>query len=268
MNTEDLLRARLHEIDTLQPPEPDDFEFRALETGQQRIGRRRSWTRGLLGAAAALAIGVLAFPIVGRSPYGSSSSGAAAGAGSTVGSAQVLGGEAQSAAGQAPPAPAPTSPASGPTSLPPTGTAAYDFDSTEGAAAIQRLSATLSQPPYSAHFTSLSVDDSTYPYRLVVHMPDVDPGVMAAVAAAFPPGAPILYARAPYSSASCQTTLARVEADRPTLARQGFAVGGTSCDVDGRVRLQLTAPPTPKQTSELSARYGDTVAATVSVAIP
>lgn len=254
MTTEDLLRARLHEIDEIQPPEPEDFELRTLDAGRQRMRRRQSWTRGLMGAAAAVAIGALVLPAMGRN---ASSGGSASSA--VAGSAQAPNGLT------AGPERYPLPEKSGPTSLPPTGSAPFDFDSTEGAVAVQRLSGILSQPPYSAHFTSLSFDDSTYPpTRLLVKVTDFDPGVMAAVTAAFPPGTPISYAQAPYSSAACQATLARVASDRPTLARQGLAIGYTGCNFDGRVRLELAAPPSPQQTDQLRARYGDTVAVAVA----
>ena len=62
---EDLLREQLHEMDTVEPPDPD-FEFRALRAGRERLKRRQAWTRGLVGAAAAIVIGALAIPSLGR----------------------------------------------------------------------------------------------------------------------------------------------------------------------------------------------------------
>ena len=76
-DAEELLRARLHEVDDLQPP--DGFELRALRAGRDRLKRRRAWTRGLVGAAAAVAVGALAIPAVGRlGATGGAASGTAA----------------------------------------------------------------------------------------------------------------------------------------------------------------------------------------------
>ncbi len=62
---EELLSDRLHEVDAVEPPDPD-FEFRALRAGRERLKRRQSWTRGLVGAAAAVVIGAVAVPTLGR----------------------------------------------------------------------------------------------------------------------------------------------------------------------------------------------------------
>ena len=81
---EDLLREQLHEMDTVEPPDPD-FEFRALRAGRERLKRRQAWTRGLVGAAAAIVIGAVAIPSLGRLGTvtdGASSGTAVAGAGS------------------------------------------------------------------------------------------------------------------------------------------------------------------------------------------
>jgi hypothetical protein len=77
-SSEDLLRARLREVDDLQPPD-DGFELGVLRAGRERLKRRRSWRRGLVGAAAAVAVGALAVPAVGRlGATGGASSGSAA----------------------------------------------------------------------------------------------------------------------------------------------------------------------------------------------
>ena len=81
---EDLLREQLHEMDTVEPPDPD-FEFRALRAGRERLKRRQAWTRGLVGAAAAIVIGARGHPVVGTprdGHRGASSGTAVAGAGS------------------------------------------------------------------------------------------------------------------------------------------------------------------------------------------
>ena len=37
---EEILSDRLHEVDAVEPPDPD-FEFRALRAGRERLKRRR-----------------------------------------------------------------------------------------------------------------------------------------------------------------------------------------------------------------------------------
>jgi hypothetical protein len=77
-STEDLLRARLREVDDLHPPD-DGFELAVLRAGRERLKRRQSWRRGLVGAAAAVAVGALAIPAVGRlGTTGGASAGSAA----------------------------------------------------------------------------------------------------------------------------------------------------------------------------------------------
>lgn len=87
-SAEDLLRTRLREVDDLQPPD-DGFELAALRAGRERLKRRQAWTRGLVGAAAAVAVGALALPAVGRlSTSGGSASSSAGAAASKVSAPQ------------------------------------------------------------------------------------------------------------------------------------------------------------------------------------
>ena len=78
-DVEDLLRARLHEVDDLQPPTTASSCARC-EPDATACKRRQAWTRGLVGAAAAVAVGALAVPAVGRlgANGGTASSGSAA----------------------------------------------------------------------------------------------------------------------------------------------------------------------------------------------
>src|SRR3954471_9030429 len=93
---EELLSDRLHEVDAVEPPGPD-FEFRALRAGRERLKRRQAWTRGLVGAAAAIVIGAVAIPSLGRlGSLGGGSATSAGGAGSAVSAPQAnTGGDAR-----------------------------------------------------------------------------------------------------------------------------------------------------------------------------
>jgi hypothetical protein len=83
-SSEDLLRARLREVDDLQPPD-DGFELGVLRAGRDRLRRRQSWRRGLVGAAAAVAVGALAVPTVARlGSSGGSATSASAGSGAVA----------------------------------------------------------------------------------------------------------------------------------------------------------------------------------------
>ncbi len=97
---EDLLRARLHEVDDLQPPD-DGFELRVLRAGRERLKRRQAWTRGLVGAAAAVAVGALAVPAVGRLSTSGTASSASAGSASKVAASQSPQGAEAAAPGAA-----------------------------------------------------------------------------------------------------------------------------------------------------------------------
>lgn len=195
---EELLSDRLHEVDGIEPPSPD-VEFRALRAGRERLKRRQAWTRGLVGAAAAVVIGAVAVPTLGRinvtsggTGAGSAEAGSAAVAPSpeaaTSGDARdlsALGGQ-PGADGAAP------TPSGDATLTLPIGQVPFDWRSADGAARLSRLRETLAGPQYAAGGVTLAVDDSVSPPRLTVRMVRYAPEVVSLVMSAFPPGAPIL----------------------------------------------------------------------------
>lgn len=236
-SAEDLLRARLREVDDLQPP-TTDFEMRALRTGRERLKRRQGWTRGIIAAAAAVAVGVLAVPTVARLQVGGT-----AGSSTAASKAAPQGGEAgaqtdRGAAG-----------GSGSTPADPLG---RGVETT-----LVSLRSSLARD-YPESFTALTLDSS--PLRVVLHMTTDAPAAQRAVRDVMPPGVEVVTEQSAFSAAQCQATLARVSADRRTLTGQGYALGSASCDADGRVALQVTNLVTAEQIQALVVRYADGVA--------
>jgi hypothetical protein len=194
---EDLLREQLHEMDTVEPPDPD-FEFRALRAGRERLKRRQAWTRGLVGVAAAVVIGAVAVPTLGRinvtsGGAGSAVAGSAAGApapeAATSGDARDL-----SAPGSQPGADGTATAPSGDATLTlPVGQVPFDWQSTDGAARLSQLRDALAGPQYANQGVTLTVDESVAPPRLTVRMARYAPEVVSLVTSAFPPGAPIVF---------------------------------------------------------------------------
>ncbi len=201
---EDLLRERLHAVDELTPPDAN-FEARALRAGRARANRRRSWARGLVGVAAAAAIGVFVVPSVMRSGVDSGASTA-----SSAGAAATAGGPASSSAGadRSPETPGASSTKIGPggslqkpenqsggdvTLTLPVGTTPFDWRSADGEVRLAQLRAALAAPEFAASQTSLRIDDSTSPSRLVVRMGTYEAGVVTLVTDAFPMGSPIVF---------------------------------------------------------------------------
>lgn len=78
--TEDQVRDQLRRVDDLTPPPAPDFAARAMRASTLRAERRRTWGKGVLGVAAAIAIGTLAVTNLPRpsSSNSSAASGAAA----------------------------------------------------------------------------------------------------------------------------------------------------------------------------------------------
>ncbi len=237
-SSEDLLRARLHEVDDLQPPD-DGFELNALRAGRERLKRRQAWTRGLVAAAAAVAVGVVALPPLTR----------LGGAGGVSGASSAA---SQVAAPQGAKAAAPS--------------AAADSAAPGIQAAIVGLRATLARD-YPQSFTSLVADPST-PGRVVLHLTADKPAAEAAVRAAFPPGTDVVTERSAFTATQCAATLARVAADRDTLTRQGYAVGSTRCNADGRVEVEVTNLVTAEQITMLVVRYADAVTVLQVAGVP
>ena len=266
--TEDELRERLHAVDELTPPDAG-FEATVLAAGRARLGRRRAWASGLAGAAAVVGVVTLAAHLPFSS--GSSSATSAAGAAPAQDLASAPGATAGSAAGGPPlaengkggesAAPRATStPRPSPTTIPPTGSAAYDWDSAQATAAIARARTTLSAPSFTDVFTALSVDRAGKTPHLVVYLTRFDASAMRAAVAGFPPGTPIAFSQSAYSATACATTLTRVEADETRLGAQGLRVSGVSCDETGRVAVRL-APGSVSQghVDALQRSYGDVV---------
>jgi hypothetical protein len=194
---EEILSDRLHEVDAVEPPDPD-FEFRALRAGRERLKRRQAWTRGLVGAAAAVVIGAVAVPTLGRinvssggagSAVAGSPAGAAAPEAATSGDARDLSAPS-SQPGTGGPAPAPSGDA---TLTLPLGQVPFDWRSADGAARLSQLRDTLAGPQYANQGVTLTVDESVAPPRLTVRMARYAPEVVSLVTSAFPPGAPIVF---------------------------------------------------------------------------
>ena len=260
--TEDQLREQMHRIDELSPPgtafedhafEDHAFEDRALYAGQRRLARRRAWSRGLAGAAAAVVIGALALPVLTRQPDGVSTAaaperrGAAAPTGpasaGTTGAGSDLAGTATGlpwAAGE---------PAAGvPGRVGEQGVAS----------ALALVTAALQRPPYDEIYTAVRPASAPGdPVRF--YLTRLDPAATALVTAGLPAGTPITFLTSAYSAAACASTLARVGADLPTLAPDGIPLAGTGCDELGRVSIVLGRGATAGQRSAHQFRYGDRV---------
>ncbi|HEY8307276.1 MAG TPA: hypothetical protein VIG79_11415 [Lapillicoccus sp.] len=244
---EELLREQLHEMDTVEPPDPD-FEFRALRAGRERLKRRQAWTRGLVGAAAAIAIGAVAIPSLGRLGTvtgGSSSGSAVAGAGSAPSAPEAAtdGDARQLKAPDAGAAPDGSSLDSVPDSLRTT---------------VARLRTTLSAPPYDAVFTSLTFDPSVAPSgRVVLHLTRPDPAAIDLVRSAFPNGPEVTTEVSAYSLGACTQTWAKLAAD-PQLHPQDVPLTVLGCDANGRVAVRVP-PGAPAATLDQLTSYGDAV---------
>lgn len=213
---ESLLREQLGQVDSLTPPsDADDFAAQALAQGQaaqaagarQHADRRKSWTRGLLGVAAAIAVFALAVPVLrsfsGTTAGGTASSAVAPEQGQDLGG-QSGGGAPVPSVGQAPQGQGqgdipetvvpprlteplvPDNPGGSPTTYT-VGSVPYDWSTEQARATIRKLRATYGP----AVLTSLVVGAGTTPARLVVRMPVLDESVVAAIVAAFPADAPI-----------------------------------------------------------------------------
>ncbi len=202
---EDLLRERLHAVDELTPPDTN-FEARALRVGRARANRRRSWARGLVGVAAAAAIGVFVVPSVMRSSV--NSGGSAASSAQAAATAVAPAPSSAVGADRSPEPPGASSTKMGPdgsllkpenqsggdvTLTLPVGTTPFDWRSADGEARLAQLRAALAAPEFAASQTSLRIDDSTSPARLMVRMGIYEAGIVTLVTNAFPRGSPIVF---------------------------------------------------------------------------
>ena len=240
---EDLLHDRLHEMDAVDPPEPD-FEFRALRTGRERLKRRQTWTRGLVGAAAAVVIGALAIPSLGR--LGTSGGGVATSGAGDAGTAASAPEAAPGGAGQD---------LKGPGSLPPDG---MSLDNVPDSLRVTfaQVRTVLSAPPYDGVFTSLTFDPSTPPNgRVFLHLTRPDQRAIDVVQSAFATGPEVVVETSAYSLAACNQTWAKLAAD-PQLRPETVTLVILGCDANGRVAVRVTADAPATAVDRLTA-YGD-----------
>ena len=246
--TEDQLREQMHRIDELTPP-GTAFEDQALYAGQRRLARRRAWSRGLTGAAAAVVIGALAIPALTRPPDSASTAAAPEGRGA--------------AASAVPAAPgtlgAGSDPAGTATGMPPAAGDPARAGEAGVASALALVTAALQRPPYDEIYTAVR-PASTPGDPVRFYLTRLDPAATAFITAGLPAGTPVTFVTSAYSAAACASTLARVGADLPTLGQDGIPFAGTGCDELGRVSIVLGRGATPGQRSALQLRYGDLVA--------
>jgi hypothetical protein len=240
---EDLLRDRLHEMDAVDPPDPD-FEFRALRAGRKRLKRRQAWTRGLVGAAAAVIIGAVAIPSLGRLDVSGGGTATSAGAGAASAPEAATNGSAQDL--KAPGAP------------PPGNDSAGQGSATAVQATLDSLTETLRKAPYAEVFTALTYDSSAG--QVVVHLTREDPAAMALVRSAFPSGPPVVFASSAYTLAQCTQLEANVQGNILYLRDRGIALLSTACNPDGRVVVEIRGTDTEK--AIVQEKYGDMVVVT------
>jgi hypothetical protein len=243
-DAEDRLRSRLREVDDLEPPD-QGFELRALRAGRDRLKRRQSWTRGLVGAAAAVVVGALAVPTIGRMSAPEHATSGASSAGSAVA--------------------APQAPEAGGSGDRDSAAAGPDVENVE--TVLVGLRPVLAKS-YPEAFTAVTVDSGQTPLAVVLHMTAPTPAAEKTVRAALPPAVDVVTEPSAFSAAQCQATLARVTADRSNLTTQGYAVGSLTCEPDGRVAVEVTNLVTAEQIQALTVRYGDGVTVVQAVATP
>jgi hypothetical protein len=240
----DRLRDRLHEMDAVDPPEPD-FEFRALRAGRERLKRRQAWTRGLVGAAAAVVIGAVAIPSLGRLDVSGGGTATSGGAGAASAPEAATNGSAQDlkAPGAAPP---------------PGNDSAGQGSATAVQATLNSLAETLRKAPYAEVFTALTYDSSAG--QVVVHLTREDPAAMTLVRSAFPSGPPVVFASSAYTLAQCTQLEVNVQGNILYLRDRGIALLSTACNPDGRVVVEIRGTDTEK--AIVQEKYGDMVVVT------
>lgn len=264
--TEDQLREQMGRVDELTPPD-NGFEAKALYAGQRRLARRRSWTTGLVGAAAAVVVGGVVIHLGDSGSNASTSSaGAAPEQGQSGAATPGLSSDNSKAASGPGPSAGPnrgpgiaqeTSPATLPTTVPGRG---FDWQSSASTTALTTARATLSAPPYDEVYTGMAIYDQASPVELRVSLTRFDPAAMRVVTDAFPAGSPIAFVQSAYSARACATTLKTVNGDLPALRSAGFPVVDVACNIEtGRVDIRLEATATTGQRSSLATRYGDVV---------
>ena len=245
-HVEDLLRDRLHEADSIKPPDPD-FEFRALRAGQERLKRRRSWTRGLVGAAAAVVVGALAIPALGRLQVGEGTSAGGSAAGSALSAPEAAtGGSGADASG----------PNLARAGTPPDGMSLENVPD-DLRQTFAQVRGVLAAPPYDDVFSSLTYDPSVPPNgRVVLHLTRPDTRAINVARTAFA-GRDVAVETSAYSLASCNQTWAALAAD-PQLRPDTVTITVLGCDANGRVAVRVTPNAPPASVARL-AEYGDTL---------
>ena len=239
-HVEDLLRDRLHEVDAMDPPDPD-FEFRAVRAGRNRLKERQSWKRGLLGLAAAVVIGALAIPALGRLNLGGGTGTSAGGAGSALSAPEAAtSGSAQDLAKGG---------------TPPDG---MNLDNVpdQYRATISRLRVALAAPPYDAVYTALTFDPSVPPLgRVVLHVTRPDAGAIDLVRSAFAGGPEVVVETSAFTLAGCNRTWAQLQTD-PQLQPDTVTITVLGCDANGRVAVRVTPDAPPASVARLQS-YGE-----------
>ncbi len=252
--TEERLREQLHRVDELTPPDAGGFDERALAAGQRRLAQRRTWSTGLLGAAAAVVIGTL---IVVNVPQHSGVTSSVAGAAPERQSAQPAApgsGDVAPGQGLAGPTADAKAPASPTTVVARAGDPGFAWDS--AADALARVRTTLTSRPYDEIFTGVVVRPAPEA-QATYYLTRLDPAAMAVVTEGVPRAAPIAFVQSAYSATACSANLDRVRTDVPALRQGGFPVADVACDDLGRVRITLGADATDGQRTSLRQRYGD-----------
>jgi len=266
--TEEELRAQLRQVDELTPP-GTGFEAKALYAGQRRLARRRSWSTGLLGVAAAVVVGSLVVVNVNHPSTTSSGSSAA-------GVAPDKRADAPSAANGSPgplqggSTGGPAGDSSGPspsTIRPSVGDPGFDFGGQGVPDALAAVSSTLARPPFDDIYSGMRLQ-TTPTSEARYYLTRIDPAAMAVVTRGLPAGAPVVFIESAYSAKACAVTLAAVTKQVPTLQSQTFPVQDVSCDPLGRVAVVLGPTATDGQRGSLQARYGDTVEVVGADAVP
>ncbi len=257
--TEDQLRDQMRQVDDLTPPDTG-FEAKALYAGQRRLARRRSWSMGLLGSAAAVVVGSLVVVNVNH-PSTSSSGSAVAGAApekradapsAPNGGADPLQGSTAGTAGGDTSGPSPS------TVRPRVGDPGFDFDGVGVPSALAAVSSTLARPPYDEIYSGMSLQ-RTPTAEARYYLTRLDPAAMAVVTQGLPASAPVAFVQSAYSAKACAVTLAMVTDQVPTLRGQGLPVEDVSCGLLGRVAVRLGPDSTDGQRGSLRARFGDVV---------
>ncbi|MDQ6715422.1 MAG: hypothetical protein M3Z83_04865, partial [Actinomycetota bacterium] len=194
------LREQLHRVDDLTPPDPDGFDRRVLVAGRRQLSRRRAWSTGLLGAAAAVVIGTLVVVSLPRGAGTSASSVAGAAPGQqTAPAAPGAGGPESSKQGIAAPT-AGVDSAAPPTLVARVGNPAFLFASV--AQQLGDIAAILGAPPFDDLYSGLQLVPAPAA-QARYYLTRIDPAAVAAVTDRLPADAPVTFVQSAYSAKAC-----------------------------------------------------------------